>query len=75
MAKKEVGDPIRINYTVKVDERFRKALRSYYNKTGEATDEEVKRFYKSYGDSEVELMLQEYDEKERTAAYHKKMGL
>lgn len=55
---------VRIDFTVDVDERFRRALRAYYGRTGLATRDEVRDWYKDNAASVDADMTQEYDDKQ-----------
>jgi len=42
---------ININYTVTVSNRFRRAVNAWYGKVGLATDRQLKNWFKTYGES------------------------
>lgn len=42
---------VRVAYTVEVDDDFRHEVRQFYGKDGLASREEVKRWFRAYGDS------------------------
>lgn len=42
---------VAISYAVEVDDDFRREINAYYGKPGMATREDVKRWFRSYGDS------------------------
>lgn len=42
---------VRINYTVEVDDVFRREINRWYGRPGLASREEVKRWFEAYGSS------------------------
>lgn len=56
---------VRIEYTVDVDEEFRKALRHYKGKTGLATRGEIKIHFIDYGHLQDDDIISTYREHEK----------
>lgn len=56
---------VRVDYTVTVDESYRRAIRRFYGQDGIATRAEVKRWFEAYGSSmDDDLMAYAADEED-----------
>jgi hypothetical protein len=47
----DIETKININYTVTVSNRYRRAVNAWYGKLGLATDRQLKNWFKTYGES------------------------
>lgn len=52
---------VKISYIVDVSPGFRRAVRHYYGKAGIATREEIKEWFRAYGDSMDVTLVAEHD--------------
>lgn len=57
---------VRIEYTIEVSDWFREALNSYYGKSGLASREDVKRFYRQNGSLMEDDIAYEYQQKQKS---------
>ena len=61
---------VRITYSVDVSDRFRAAIRQHFGRAGFATRKEVQRWFREYGDSVSDSVLDDYDQRDDGVSSH-----
>ena len=56
---------VKIEYTVEVEDDFRRAINAHYGKPGLASRDEVKRWFREYGDSENDNLMHDLEQREK----------